>query len=96
MPTRYNKGSRDSSRNAGAVLDRPETNHKAVEHQGHNGKADGHSPAATVGHGIPAFGHNDIELLAYEFWQARGCPFGSAEEDWVRAVEQLRSRAYGH
>ena len=95
MPTRYNKGSRDSRKNAGAVLDRPEPA-KAMEHQGHNGKADGHSPVATVGHGIPAFGHNDIELLAYELWQARGCPDGSAEEDWLHAVEQLRSRAYGH
>jgi len=31
-----------------------------------------------------------IVALAYELWQARGCPQGSPEEDWYRAVEQLR------
>lgn len=30
------------------------------------------------------------ELLAYEFWRARGCPEGSSEEDWFLAEEQLR------
>jgi hypothetical protein len=48
----------------------------------------------TVGHGIAAFGHSDIAALAYELWQARGCPEGSPEEDWFRAAEILRSRAH--
>jgi len=52
------------------------------------------SQRATVGHGIAAFGHSDIATLAYELWQARGCPDGSPEEDWFRAAEQLRSRAH--
>jgi hypothetical protein len=30
------------------------------------------------------------EILAYEFWRARGCPQGSPEEDWFLAEEQLR------
>jgi hypothetical protein len=30
------------------------------------------------------------ELLAYEFWRARGCPDGSPDEDWFLAEEQLR------
>jgi hypothetical protein len=30
------------------------------------------------------------ELLAYEFWRARGCPEGTPEEDWFLAEEQLR------
>ena len=34
----------------------------------------------------------DIAALAYELWQARGCPDASPEEDWYRAVEQLRPR----
>lgn len=34
----------------------------------------------------------DIAALAYVLWQARGCPGGSPEEDWFRAVEELRSR----
>jgi Protein of unknown function (DUF2934) len=49
---------------------------------------------ATVGHGIAAFGHRDIAELAYELWQARGCPNGSPQEDWFRAVEELRSRSF--
>ena len=32
-----------------------------------------------------------IALLAYSYWQARGCPEGSSEEDWFRAEEELRS-----
>jgi Protein of unknown function (DUF2934) len=48
---------------------------------------------ATVGHGVAAFGHAEIAALAYELWQARGRPDGSAEEDWFHAAEQLRSRA---
>lgn len=53
-----------------------------------------HTQAATIGHGIAAFGHNDIAALAYELWQARGCPSGSSEEDWFHAAEQLRSRTF--
>lgn len=32
-----------------------------------------------------------IERLAYSYWQERGCPDGSAEEDWLRAEETLRA-----
>jgi hypothetical protein len=38
-------------------------------------------------------GHDDIATLAYELWQARGCPTGSPEIDWFQAVEELRSRS---
>ena len=34
----------------------------------------------------------EIAQLAYELWQSRGCPEGSPEEDWFRAVEELQSR----
>jgi hypothetical protein len=51
-----------------------------------------HAQAATAGHRIAVFGHDDIAVLAYELWQARGCPHGSAQEDWFSAAEQLRSR----
>jgi hypothetical protein len=33
----------------------------------------------------------DIPALAYKLWQARGCPEGSSQEDWFRAIEELRS-----
>jgi len=53
-----------------------------------------HQTPATVGHGIAAFGHAVIAALAYEHWQARGCPHGSPQEDWFQAAEELRSRSY--
>jgi len=35
--------------------------------------------------------HRSIGELAYSLWQARGCPEGSAERDWLDAEKQLRS-----
>jgi len=29
--------------------------------------------------------------LAYRLWQARGCPDGTAEQDWLEAEKQLRA-----
>lgn len=38
----------------------------------------------------------EIARLAYEFWEARGCPHGSPEEDWLRAERDLqRRKAHG-
>ncbi len=34
-----------------------------------------------------------IARLAYSYWEARGCPIGSPEEDWYRAVNELRQPA---
>jgi hypothetical protein len=36
--------------------------------------------------------HKRIARLAYSYWEARGCPPGSPEEDWFRAEEELRRR----
>ena len=63
---------------------------------GHSEATFQHSQVATVGHGIQAFGHDDISKLAHELWQARGCPHGSPEKDWFDAVKELRSRATAH
>jgi hypothetical protein len=43
-------------------------------------------------HGFAMFGHDEIAALAHELWKARGCPEGSAEEDWSNAAQQLRDR----
>jgi len=32
----------------------------------------------------------EIARLAYRYWQERGCPIGSSEEDWYRAENELR------
>ena len=34
----------------------------------------------------------EIQQRAYEYWLERGCPEGSAEEDWFRAERELRER----
>jgi len=31
-----------------------------------------------------------IRCLAYELWQARGCPIGSPDADWFAAEQQLK------
>jgi hypothetical protein len=69
-----------------------EHSRQALEHS-RESRQDHQAPAATVGHGIAAFGHAEIAAFAYEHWQARGCPHGSAQEDWFQAAEDLRSRA---
>jgi hypothetical protein len=33
-----------------------------------------------------------IEKLAYHFWLERGCPEGSASEDWLRAERVVRTK----
>ena len=43
----------------------------------------------------PTFDEQDIAVLAHEFWQARGCPEGSPEQDWFQAVEALGARRHG-
>jgi Protein of unknown function (DUF2934) len=34
---------------------------------------------------------DQIALLAYSYWEARGGLFGSPEEDWLRAEQEIRS-----
>lgn len=36
-----------------------------------------------------SFGYERIAALAHRLWQARGCPQGSAQEDWMHALEIL-------
>ena len=37
--------------------------------------------------------HEEIALLAYMYWEARGRPADSPEEDWLRAEEEIRRQA---
>ena len=70
------------------------TGHEHSRHQlEHSPETQENSYAATTGHGIASFGHDETVALACEFWQARGCPAESPDEDWFRAVEHLRCRA---
>ena len=58
-------------------------------------QAQEHTAPPNGGHGVTAFNHEDIAALAFEYWQARGGLEGSPDEDWSRAVKELRSRAAG-
>lgn len=40
----------------------------------------------------PEIHHEEISSLAYRFWQERGCPQGSSDQDWFRAVAEVRGR----
>jgi hypothetical protein len=40
----------------------------------------------------PGLKGEEIARLAYSYWEARGCEEGAAEEDWVRAERDLRTR----
>jgi hypothetical protein len=78
---------------SGESLTGHESSRQELEHSQHAHEA---TEAVTVGYGIAAFSHGDIAVRAHELWQNRGCPSGSAEEDWFSAVEELRSRAFAH
>jgi hypothetical protein len=110
MSTRYNNGSHYENHQRAAELQDEAAHVHRVAEQGqqdhltgheqsrqaleHSTDAHLHAHASGPGHSIVPFGHDDIALLAYELWQARGCPQGSAQEDWFNAAEQLRARAY--
>jgi len=36
--------------------------------------------------------HDEIAVLAYSYWDARGRQGGSAEEDWFQAERELRGQ----
>jgi hypothetical protein len=55
-------------------------------------EAHSNSHSTVHGHTIDASEHAIIAARAHQLWQARGCPQGSSDEDWFRAVEDLRSR----
>lgn len=70
----------------------PQQSRQSQEHE-QKVHSNGHGSASHVNeHGFAIFGHEDIAALAFQLWQARGCPDGSPEEDWFQAAHQLRDR----
>jgi hypothetical protein len=39
---------------------------------------------------LAALEHERIAALAYAYWEQRGCPQGSPDEDWHRAEQDIR------
>jgi hypothetical protein len=50
-------------------------------------------PAKAISRQIPAAtpSREEVERLAYSFWESRGKPHGSPWEDWFRAERELRN-----
>lgn len=109
MSTRYNNGSHYENHQQSAELHNGAAHaHRAGEQQGkqdhltgheHSRQAlehtlEGHQHNLADRHGVGTFGHAEIEALAYEHWQARGCPHGSPQEDWFHAAEDLRDHRF--
>ncbi len=54
-----------------------------------------HSPTEIPATGLfiePEVDPEAIAVLAYLYWEARGCPHDSPHEDWFRAEADLRNR----
>ena len=65
-----------------------------IERSGETGnRKERSTPPATQGgtelHDLP---YEEVAMLAYSYWEARGGGDGSAEEDWYRAEDELRQR----
>jgi len=60
--------------------------------------AEPHRPTEVVGEATASDSPPEpeqIARLAYSYWQARGCPEGSPEQDWLRAEAELRTPLAG-
>ena len=40
----------------------------------------------------PVYNRDEVALIAYLYWEARGFQGGSPEEDWLRAEQEYKSR----
>ncbi|MBZ5596195.1 MAG: DUF2934 domain-containing protein [Acidobacteriia bacterium] len=47
------------------------------------------SPIAPETTDHPSASHEEIAQLAYQYWEDRGRPLGSPEEDWLRAESDI-------
>jgi hypothetical protein len=48
--------------------------------------------STTIESDSPITDREAIEKLAYQYWLERGCPEGSAGEDWFRAERVLQAK----
>lgn len=44
----------------------------------------------------PHVSSRDVSALAHQMWEERGCPEGTPELDWFRAMNQLRNDKNGN
>ena len=67
---------------------------KTQEEYVHTARESGNSGNEATGLGIEdtTLDQEAIAHLAYFYWEKRGCPNDSPDEDWFRAEAELRSR----
>ena len=53
------------------------------------GETDQPADFAPTAAGSAAPAHEEIARLAYTYWEARGRPLGSPEDDWFRAEQEV-------
>lgn len=51
------------------------------------------NPASVNSYPNGGANYEEVKRLAHEYWQARGCPEGSPEEDWFRAEMIINGKA---
>lgn len=67
--------------------------HPATTNTGATAAVMARDTAAEPGTSASLTEHEEIARLAYSYWEARGCPHGSPEEDWFRAERGLSQKA---
>ncbi len=102
MSTRYNSGSHYENHQRAAELHYAAAHaHRIAAQQGKGEHLSGHEQSRqALEYSVQAHqhtqsissGHATIATVAYKLWQERGCPEGSAHEDWLHAVEFLRTK----
>jgi hypothetical protein len=67
---------------------------KTQEEQVHTARESGHRSDEATDLGIEnrMLDQEAIARLAYFYWEERGCPNDSPDEDWLRAEAELRNR----
>ena len=67
---------------------------KTQEEQVHTARESGHrsDEATDIAIEHPTLDQEAITRLAYSYWEERGCPNDSPDEDWFRAEAELRNR----
>ena len=67
---------------------------KTQEEQMQTARESGHRSDEATDLGIerPTSDQEAIARLAYFYWEERGCPNDSPDEDWLRAKAELRNR----
>jgi Protein of unknown function (DUF2934) len=67
---------------------------KTQEEHTHTARGSDHrsDEASDLGIERPAADREAIDRLAYLYWEERGCPNDSPDEDWFRAEAELRQQ----